>query len=77
MCQENYFQMKCQVCDKDLGTDMTLDRCEAGNFFQNYELCPNGVQSLLEFIEVKCLKCKEEENMMNTDELADMLSIHI
>lgn len=69
--------MKCQVCDKDLGTNMTLDRCEAGYFFQNYELCPNGVQSLLEFIEVKCLKCKEEANIMNTDDLADMLSTHI
>ncbi|KAF5644594.1 hypothetical protein F52700_2597 [Fusarium sp. NRRL 52700] len=52
MCQENYFQMKYEACDKDLGTDMTLDRYEAGYFFQNYELCPNGVQSLLQFLEV-------------------------
>ncbi|EWG46163.1 hypothetical protein FVEG_06730 [Fusarium verticillioides 7600] len=77
MCRENYFQMNCETCDKELATDMTLDRCEAGYFFQNYELCPNGVQSLLEIIEVKCLTCKEEEDMMDTDELADILSTHI
>lgn len=77
MCRENYFQMKCEVCDKDLGTNTTLDLCQAGHSFENYELCPNGVQSLLEFVGLKCFTCREEEDAMDTDELADMLSTHI
>jgi hypothetical protein len=77
MCQENHFHLKCEICNDDLGTVMTLDICEVGQFFQDYELCLNGVQSLLEFIEVKCLKCKEAEEAMDIDGLADMLFTHI
>ncbi|KAJ9417647.1 hypothetical protein QL093DRAFT_2416497 [Fusarium oxysporum] len=78
MCRENYFQMKCEVCDKDLGTNTTLNLCQAGHSFENYELRLQGLdmcgQYICQFVSIHCILFLPACQALYPDELQQTLN---